>query len=85
VIQDGGQFDPFPVQCDLALADAAHVEEIVDEPDHLPDLTPQNVDCRSTRFRLTALPLKDLQGVPEEYAVREPASPRTRPCVGRTP
>ena len=39
VMHDRRQFDRLPAKFDLAQADAAHVQQVVDETHHLPDLT----------------------------------------------
>jgi hypothetical protein len=63
VLDDRRQLDLLYAELDLALADPAHVEKVVNQPDELPDLTLNHVHHRLSRFPVRGSQPQDLQGV----------------------
>lgn len=45
MVDDGRHFDALPAKVDLAAADPTRVEQVVDQPHHLSNLTLQYVQC----------------------------------------
>ena len=73
------------LQLDLAAADAAHVEQVVDEPHHLPELAvhhvPRALEQPASSLRELAGAAGRCAAAPADCAARGPASPGTRPCA----
>ena len=59
----GRELDSLLPQLDLVLRDACHVEQVVHESDHLPDLALHHLDGLAERRRVGLCPAQDLQAV----------------------
>ena len=63
MVHDRDQLRSLFAKLDLALADAAHVEKVVDLPDHVPHLSVQDFGRRSDGPSVAVRPQQDLDGV----------------------
>ena len=59
----GGQVERLLAQQDLAARDARHVEQVVDQPGHVPDLAVHHVACRRGDRGTDARHLQDVQRI----------------------
>jgi hypothetical protein len=63
VVYDRRKLDTILAELDLAPADAAHVDQVVHQPHHLPDLTLHHLERRMDGLPIAARQPHDLQGV----------------------
>ena len=84
--QQRAQLQRRGLQDDLALADARHVEQLVDQPRQLPHLAIGDVGGPHQLAVVAAEAADDLdarcRSAPADCATRATASPGTRPCAG---